>query len=56
MHHAKYVAELFVKASAEAQYKYQKLDLSKHQSDKPISIPTEKAMSQLLEIGFYGFK
>lgn len=56
MHHSKYVAELFVKASAEAQYKYQKLDLSKHQSDKPISIPTEKAMSQLLEIGFYGFK
>jgi hypothetical protein len=56
MRHSKYVAELFVKASAEAQYKYQKLDLSKHQSDKPISILPEKAMSQLIEISFYGFK
>ncbi len=56
MRHSKYVAELFVKASTEAQYKYQKLDLSKQPNDKPVHIPTEKAMSQLIEISFYGFK
>lgn len=56
MRHSKYVAELFIKASTEAQYKYQEIDLSKQPNDKFIYIPTKKAISQLLEISFYGFK